>query len=121
MTDSPKEPIWYSSGRGIFKREAGFQLATMPVTVNWQEDAAMFVDLLNKGEEYQRMAEHSGGSVWSAFEAALGVIELLRPVIEATRAVVEEGEPLSGYPAEGRAPITVGALRKLRESLKGIP
>ena len=42
---------WYASGRGIFCRDAGFQLATMPLTVNWQEDTARIVDLLNKGAQ----------------------------------------------------------------------
>ena len=49
------EPKWFSSGRGIFKREAGFQLATVSVSVKWQEDTAMIVDLLNKGEVYDAL------------------------------------------------------------------
>ena len=52
---SGPEPRWLSSGRGIFCMDAGFQLATMPLTVNWQEDTARIVDLLNKGEKYEAL------------------------------------------------------------------
>jgi hypothetical protein len=49
-----KEPKWYASGRGIFRRDAGFQMGTMVATANWQEDTARFVELLNLGEEAKR-------------------------------------------------------------------
>jgi hypothetical protein len=49
------EDKWFNSGRGIFCRDAGFQLATMPIVPNWQEDAARIVDLLNKGERYDAL------------------------------------------------------------------
>lgn len=52
-------PKWFASGRGIFCRDAGFQLATMPLTVNWQEDTARIVDLLNKGAAYAALHEEA--------------------------------------------------------------
>jgi hypothetical protein len=55
MTET-KQPKWYASGRGIFRRDTGFQLMTMPATVNWQEDTARFVETLNRGEEYGPLA-----------------------------------------------------------------
>lgn len=58
---SESEEKWYSSGRGIFKRDAGFQIATMPIVPNWQEDTAMVVSLLNKGEKLDALARAAGG------------------------------------------------------------
>jgi hypothetical protein len=52
-------PKWYASGRGIFCRDAGFQLATMPLTVNWQEDTTRIVELLNKGAMYDDLSAES--------------------------------------------------------------
>ena len=49
------EEKWYASGRGIFRRDAGFQMATMVATVNWLEDTNRIDDLLNMGEEYKRI------------------------------------------------------------------
>jgi hypothetical protein len=46
----PAREKWYSSGRGIFKQDAGSQVACATATVNWQEDTAMMVRLLNAGE-----------------------------------------------------------------------
>jgi len=46
----PAREKWYSSGRGIFKQDAAFQVACASATVNWQEDTAMMVRLLNAGE-----------------------------------------------------------------------
>lgn len=44
------EEKWYASGRGIFCREAGFQMATSPVSVKWLEDTRLLVALLNAGQ-----------------------------------------------------------------------
>jgi hypothetical protein len=46
----PAREKWYLSGRGIFKQDAGSQVACAAATVNWQEDTAMMVRLLNAGE-----------------------------------------------------------------------
>ena len=46
----PARAKWYSSGRGIFKQDAASQVACATATVNWQEDTAMMVRLLNAGE-----------------------------------------------------------------------
>ena len=48
-------PKWFASGLGIFCRDAGFKLATAPMSVSWQEDTRRIVDTLNAGEEVQRM------------------------------------------------------------------
>lgn len=42
--------VWFASGRGIFKTEADFQIASVSVSPKWLEDTAMVVALLNAGQ-----------------------------------------------------------------------
>lgn len=48
---------WYSSGRGIFSRTGGLQIACMPIMVNWQEDTALIVRLLNAGGDCEQLRD----------------------------------------------------------------
>lgn len=41
---------WKSSGRGVFREGSGFQVMTMPATVQWAEDTRMVIETLNRGE-----------------------------------------------------------------------
>ena len=57
---SEPEEKWYASGRGIFCRDAGCQLASMPVSVKWHEDTERIVALLNAGQECLDWAHDTG-------------------------------------------------------------
>lgn len=64
--------MWFASGRGVFCLGSGFQMATVAVAVNWQEDTARVVALLNAGQACVDWARDTGECHLCSFDGPAG-------------------------------------------------